>query len=355
MTSLLFAPLLGPLPCRQQARVRRGGWRQRQAMEQPGQAAVIDNGFIGRLGSGMFLDFCDGEITAYRLCKHMQHAVQDGSECRLSKALGKIGTPDSAVCRSNEGVMHLMSSLPVLGIISRLPGSTTTHFIKPTDLIGLFQDHYPLQFRLRFGADTQEVGAFWARFFDSTVRARWVDQHMFLRGKSAADLEKTIPLVVHQDAGPCSKTHSADCISFSSLLGQGSEKVTKFLLSTYISDPGNDTLVWDAILSDLRLAADQGVGGWHFCLLFAKADEEQRSIKWGIPSYNDPMDVCSECLSNRSNRPFSDLSRTARWRPSEDMPVDCYIARIRDNPRHPLASSCVFYTMFFSIGCHAPA
>ena len=104
--------------------------------------------------------------------------------------------------------------------------------------------------------------------------------------------------------------------------------VTKFVLSTYISDPGNDTLVWDAILSDLRLAAEQGVGGWHFCLLFAKADEEQRSIKWGLPSYNDPMDVCSECLSNRSNIPFSDLSRTAKWRPSEDMPVDCYIVRI---------------------------
>ena len=194
MTSLLFAPLLGPLPWCKRARVRRGGWRQRQAMEQPGQAAVIDNGFIGRLGSGMFLDFCDGEITAYRLCKHMQHAVQDGSECRLSKALGKIGTPDSAVCRSNEGVMHLMSSLPVLGIISRLPGSTTTHFIKPTNLIGLFQYHYPLQFRLRFGADTQEVGAFWARFFDSTVRARWVDQHMFLRGKVQLTWRKQSPL-----------------------------------------------------------------------------------------------------------------------------------------------------------------
>ena len=48
-----------------------------QAREQPGQAAVIGSGFIGRLGSGMVLDFCDGEITAYRLCKHMQHDVQD--------------------------------------------------------------------------------------------------------------------------------------------------------------------------------------------------------------------------------------------------------------------------------------
>ena len=107
-------------------------------------------GFIGRLGSGMFLDFCDDEITAYRLCKHMQHAVQDGSECRLSKTLAKIGSKASAVSVANEDVMHLMSSLPALGIISRLPASTTTHFIKPTDLIRLFQDHYPLQFRLRF-------------------------------------------------------------------------------------------------------------------------------------------------------------------------------------------------------------
>ena len=113
----------------------------------------------------------------------MQHAVQDGSECRLSKTLAKIGSKASAVSVANEDVMHLMSSLPALGIISRLPASTTTHFIKPTDLIRLFQDHYPLQFRLRFGADTQEVVAFWARFFDSTVRARWVHQHMFLRGK----------------------------------------------------------------------------------------------------------------------------------------------------------------------------
>ena len=112
----------------------------------------------------------------------------------LSKALGKIGTPDTAVGRSNEGVMHLMSSLPLIGIMSRLPGSTTTHFIKPTNLIGLFQDHYPLQFRLRFGADTQEVGAFWARFFDSTVRARWVDQHMFLRGKVQLTWRKQSPL-----------------------------------------------------------------------------------------------------------------------------------------------------------------
>ena len=151
MTSLLFAPLLGPLPCRQQDRARGGGWRQRQAREQPGQAAGIDRGFVGRLGNGMFLDFCDGEITAYRLCKHMQHAVQDGSECRLSKTLGKIGTPDSAVSRSNEGVMHLMSSLPVIGIISRLPGSTTTHFIKPTDLIRLFSRPLPITVQIFSG------------------------------------------------------------------------------------------------------------------------------------------------------------------------------------------------------------
>ena len=36
---------------------------------------------------------------------------------------------------------------------------------------------------------------------------------------------------------------------------------------------------------------------------------------------------------------------TARWRPSEDMPVDCYIGRIRDNPRHPLVVHDGFFQM----------
>ena len=66
---------------------KRAGWRQRQAR---GIEEASGPGFIGERGCGMCLDFCDGWLSAYRLRKHMQNAVADGSQCRLSKALGKI-------------------------------------------------------------------------------------------------------------------------------------------------------------------------------------------------------------------------------------------------------------------------
>lgn len=244
--------------------------------------------------------------------------------------------------------MRLLGDLPALGIISTLEESSTTHFIKPTSLIRMIQEHYPREFELRFGAEPRKVRSFWNMFFISDTRADWASQHPFLKGRKPADLERTLPLVVHQDGGPCSKVRSADCISFGSMLGEGSEKITKFLLSTCLDDPDNDWKIWEAILSDLDEAATMGVGGWYFCLLFAKADELQRSIKWGLPSYNDPMEVCSECLCNRTNRPHTDLSRGALWRPTETMPPACYLARIKNDPRHPLAASKYFTRWFFS-------
>ena len=129
---------------------------------------------------------------------------------------------------------------------------------------------------------------------------------------------------------------------------QGNEKINKFLLATCIADKGNDTHVLDEILKDLESAVNGNFGGFSCILLFAKADEEQRCIKWGLPSYNDAREVCAECLCNRSSRPYTDLSRFAKWRCSEAMPKEAYLQRIRSEPaRHPLASSSFFSRWFF--------
>ena len=39
-----------------------------------------------------------------------------------------------------------------------------------------------------------------------------------------------VPLAIHEDAAPCNKTSSVVCKSFSSLIGAGDKKVTKFYL-----------------------------------------------------------------------------------------------------------------------------
>jgi hypothetical protein len=295
MAGSLFAALLCP-PRKQPRRIgRQGGWRQRQATEAAAANETPrsdDNKDpIGQLGPGMLLDFCDGWLSAYRLCIHMKRASDDGASCRVVKALGNIANSSTPYRHCNEGVFNFLGGLEILNIISTIDDSSWTHFIKPTNLMSLMQRHYPREFRLRFGADTATVKSFWQMFFSSAKRTQWASEHEFLRGKTVGHLSQCIPITVHQDAGPVAKTKSADCISVSSLLAVGGEKVTKFLLATALADKDNDWKVWGEILKDLDEAATVGVGGWKLVLLFAKADEEQRSIKWGLPSYNDSMEM----------------------------------------------------------------
>ena len=51
---------------------------------------------------------------------------------------------------------------------------------------------------------------------------------------------------------------------------------------------------------------------WDIALLFAKADEETHVRAWGIPSYNGQDEVCSECLANKTTKPFTYLTRQAQ-------------------------------------------
>ena len=346
--SLMFASLLTAPSKRPRTIGPRGGWRQRYAAEDTEQEDQQPS--IGKLAPGQLQDWCDGWLSSYRLCKHMRNAVEDKNTCKLAQAIGKIANVSHPESHCNEGMFKLLHSLELLAnAVSTIADSPATHFIKPTAIIRIFQQ-YPREFRLRFGADADKVRSFWDVFFSSDIRVQWAQEHSFLKGKAPRDLTRTIPLVLHQDAGPCSKTKSADCICFSSLLGEGSEKLTKWLLATFILDKSRDekdTKVWQEILENLNAAMTNGCGEWFFCTLFAKADEEQRSLKWGLPSYNDIHEICSECMCNRSNRPYTDLSRNARWRPTESMTKQCYRARICD-PKHPLATSLYFTRWCFS-------
>jgi len=352
MATKLFALLLGPSVKRPRRIGRQGGWRQRlENIEAPDEMPSEDEeGFIGELGPGMLLEFCDGWMSAYRLCSHMNRAAQDGASCRLVTGLGKIATSSTPTRHCNEGMFFFLAKLHILNIIDSIADSSWTHFIKPTNLMRLMLHDYPREFKLRFGAEVAKVRSFWQTQIDSPVRPNWANEHSILKGKSVDDLAHTIPIAVHQDAGPCTKTKSADCISFSSLLAEGGEKVTKLLLATCVADSNNDWQVWREVLKDLDEAATRGVDGWFLVLLFGKADEEQRSQKWRVPHYNDVAEICSECLCNRSNRPFTDLSRTARWRPTEKIPKELYFARIK-SPRHPLVESRYFTRWFFFLDC----
>ena len=171
------------------------------------------------------------------------------------------------------------------------------------------------------------------------------------------DLAFVAPLTVHIDGGPCTKTRSVNVLSFGGLHAQGDEKVTKSPCASYLKGDRPDTNIWDFLLRDFEALATGLVGGrpvatgrdgrvLKWLLLFVKSDEEVRSQEFGFANPGAADEVCSECLGNRTSRPFTDLRATAAWRRSESLPFVAYAARARQPP-HPLTEHPFFCFRFF--------
>ena len=145
---------------------------------------------------------------------------------------------------------------------------------------------------------------------------------LLLKGKTVDDLGHVVPLTVFTDAGPFSLQKSCLVKSFSSLLAQGHEKLTKYPCGSCVKQSGGqvDTGAWDRLIADLLALTTGVVGGspvavgndgalWRFLLLFTKCDEETRCNEFGMTHYNGADEVCSECLANRTK---SSVHRRAR-------------------------------------------
>ena len=324
----------------------RGGWRQ-QALQHDVAGEAESN--PSRLGIGLFKRWCDGDISAAALATLVQEAIDDGFSNIMLVKMQKAGKDQN----SHSGLMALLGECKMDSLLSAHDAYPATHMVLPSAWARAISMHYPREFRLRFGADEDRLLAFWQGLLARPLGREMASRIQYLNGKTPSQLKNTIPLVVHEDAGPCSKSKSANCISFSSLLGIGSEKSCKYLVSTYLKNRGDRSQApWIVVLNDLDKLANGDImiecfdKLWDMVLLFAKADEETRSMEFGLASYNDVDEVCSECLCNRSGRPFTDLQRTSLWRPTERMPYESYIARIAD-PLHPLAQSKYMHRFFF--------
>jgi len=356
----MLAPLWAPLNAGRKR--RRGGWRQRLARDDDDADEIFD---MSNLAAGHLLSWCDGIQSAAELQRHMADAVSDGFNHPMVTRLAKIG--GSSARRTSQhchdGLVNLLEVCGVNRCLTVLPApSAVTHIILPSTLIRMMAQDYPTVFKARFGATQRRVSMFWQQFFDRDINRRWTADHAALRGKSLEDLRRCIPITIHEDAGPVSKVMSANCISFSSLLGDGDEKVTKFVSFTYVKKTDiqlNIHIAWAAFLNDLESLATGYIEGapvapsnddcpWSFISLFAKGDEECHANAWGLPHWQHAQEPCSECRANRGTRPWSDLRRGALWRDRVIANKDAYIARIR-RPLRPLVES-----FFFSRWCCFP-
>ena len=85
-----------------------------------------------------------------------------------------------------------------------------------------------------FGADPTRIRNFWENFLGRPRSLEWARRHPILYNKAVADLVTSIPCVLHSDAGPCTKRKSANCVSWSSLLAAGPEKLCKLLAFSHV-------------------------------------------------------------------------------------------------------------------------
>ena len=170
--------------------------------------------------------------------------------------------------------------------------------VLPSTLINIMFVFYKHVFKHRLGADAEKLWKFWADFFAMPIKREWASTNRYPCGDG--DWSSTVPLTAHEDAGPCTQSKSANCLSWSGLHGVGTEKLTKHLICSNIKVAGkHDTNALRRLLVDFEESANGiylGDHMWRFVLMFAKADEETHVNAWGLPSYNADNEVCSEVL-----------------------------------------------------------
>eukprot|EP00959_Pyramimonas_sp_CCMP1952_P322381 6746079-Pyramimonas_sp.AAC.1 len=231
---------------------RRGGWRQR--MDASSSEEDRDEGTISILAAGHLLEWSDGESSAVRVVQHMLNARADGLCHPMVDRIAGVGTSLHAHARlrtlfTNVGVGSLLTTMP--------PGGAVDTLCLPSSVVRLLHGDFARDFRLRLGADSSKCRAFWEGFLSRPETSAWAAAHPFLKNKTVADLVCAVPCVLHTDAGPFSKSASTNCISWSSILSDGPEKLTKYLICSYVKESGEvDAACWSRILTDFDALAN---------------------------------------------------------------------------------------------------
>ena len=111
--------------------------------------------------------------------------------------------------------------------ITEVAGSVIKQCILPSTVFQ-FVAQFPRQFRLRMASSKDACIDFWRNLFSTPEGMEMKQLHRHLKNKTLAQLARTIPVRLHEDAGPFTKTKSMNVISWSSLLGRGSDLESKY-------------------------------------------------------------------------------------------------------------------------------
>ena len=260
---------------------------------------------------------------------------------------------------ANDRKIHsdLMRLVSKCGFDELLTASTfreNVHCMLPSTIIKLLHAKAPYHFRSKLGGRRDAIRAFWEGLFASPRGRALRRKRPFLRGKSAADLETTIPCRLHSDAAPFSKAKGVLELCWSSLLATGDPDQNRFLIRSHLKLKGDaPEPEWAMILEDFEklqdgVVSDEDGTSWGACLLFGQGDLDELCNEYGMQHFSGSDEMCMLCRGNRSSMPFTDLRDNAKWHATECLPNSEYLGRVR-TPHHPLIDTGFFDREFFRI------
>ena len=364
MPPSLLQPIFDPLLV---AGKRKGGWVQqcRHAREERQRAERPGN--VSSYSISLLQDWAEGWISAPRLHRHAWRLKCDAeaNQTVLPAALARLSsissTPGDQNCHA--GLLKLLGeTCDLKRLISVVESpSPVGRFVEVRSLLKELHRNTEV-FKVRLGARKHKVASFWKDLFNSEQGAELKSLHPHLKDVDVSTLSTCIPIVIHEDAAPFTKNKSAATCSWYGLLGTGSEIQSKFIHHSFVKKTDDtwmaSSAVWEHFFGELDLLFagydENGVafiededGVWRLCLLFSKGDGEQQVVVYGMPGYSlsgRERGVCGYCDADRVDKPFTDLSIAADWRPGERMANALWLARVRKI--HPLSSSRHFHRLF---------
>ena len=277
-----------------------------------------------------------GKLPAAGVVRNARTKCKAGTANAIVKQLSQGERGDSL--QNAERVVRSIVPMDRLPPQTAIADSTIDVIVDPYTMFHWLRKTNPLKFATGMGARGDLVD-FWAALKSRPIvgERHWAS-HPWLRGRTPESLRRHIPIIVFDDAGPCSKTLSTYCRCFYAILGKGAEWDSRFLISTGFKTEGEDHS-WHAIVKgfeklSLPVTPDDEWGGiW----LFFGADLDYAANELGL-AHTSAAHMCAFCNANITDIPFNDASVGAMWKATiRDEHQFALALRERNGGLHPLS------------------
>ena len=251
MTTSTFAFLSVPLDTPRP----RGGWRQR--CEQERNARSRSPPKRSYAAEKHLKSWASGIQSAAEMFSHAEALIKEGyagpGSVRDFNCGNTLSTDGNQTKHMQHNLLSLMEASGLPQLVDTIVSDVCPmkYGVRPSSIFRLLHRCKPLQFQQHFGADKAALRYFWSGLFSSQVGREIKAANVFLRGKTLEQLDTMIPLAIHEDAGPFTKTKSTSIISWSPICGFGTDLETRIVCMSYIKVKGTDPATLQA--------------GWDFC------------------------------------------------------------------------------------------